>query len=370
MDREKNRAYNSNYGTSVDIAAPGVSIESSIPNEKYGDKSGTSMAAPHVTAAAAMLLLDEPQLKPSEVATLLKDTAEDLGTQGWDAYYGTGFLNLQPFIEQAHTITFDANGGIVSQERKLVIQGKTYGDLPVPMREGYTFSGWYTAVNGGTEITSDSTVNITTNQTLFAHWTANDYIITFDANGGSEDLASQLVTVGEAYGDLPVPTREGYTFDGWHTAVNGGMEITSDSIVNIIADETLFAHWTGNDYTITFDANGGSVNLKRKSVTIGKTYGDLPVPVRNGYTFAGWHTSASEGTKITHESEVNLTTDQTLFAHWTGNSYTITFDANGSSENLESQLVIMGEAYGDLPVPVRNGYSSAARNFSAQMDSP
>lgn len=67
-------------------------------------------------------------------------------------------------------VTFNANGGNVSLANKSVISGEKYGDLPTPTRTGYTFNGWYTATSGGTKITSDTTVDLSANQTLYAQW--------------------------------------------------------------------------------------------------------------------------------------------------------------------------------------------------------
>ena len=73
------------------------------------------------------------------------------------------------------TISFDANGGFCSTSKKSVAYGSTYGKLPIPEKEGYSFSGWFTSADDGTEITSSSMVNITANQTLYAHWSACDH---------------------------------------------------------------------------------------------------------------------------------------------------------------------------------------------------
>lgn len=73
-------------------------------------------------------------------------------------------------------------------------------------------------------------------------------------------------------------------------------------------------------YTVTFDANGGSVSTSRKTVTAGGPYGSLPTPVRNGYTFDGWYTSANGGSKVWDSSIVSQTQDHTLYAHWTINA--------------------------------------------------
>lgn len=70
-------------------------------------------------------------------------------------------------------VIFDANGGITTVESNDVIYGQTYGELPIPTRVGYTFSGWYTSLSGGTMITSSTIVSITSNQTLYAQWQEN-----------------------------------------------------------------------------------------------------------------------------------------------------------------------------------------------------
>ena len=77
-------------------------------------------------------------------------------------------------------------------------------------------------------------------------------------------------------------------------------------------------HWsTNNSYTVSFDANGGTVSPTSKTVTNGETYGDLPTATRSSYSFDGWFTSVSGGTQITSSTTVDLTADRTLYAHWT-----------------------------------------------------
>ena len=73
-------------------------------------------------------------------------------------------------------------------DSKDVTYGSTYGNLSTPTKKGYTFNGWYTSVNGGTKVESSSIYTIANNQTLYAHWTANNYTITFDNNYLSEDI--------------------------------------------------------------------------------------------------------------------------------------------------------------------------------------
>lgn len=78
--------------------------------------------------------------------------------------------------EQKYTVTFDANGGTVSTASKEVTAGAAYGELPTPEREGYTFSGWFTVADGGVQVSASSTVELTADQILYAHWTQNPVV--------------------------------------------------------------------------------------------------------------------------------------------------------------------------------------------------
>ena len=139
------------------------------------------------------------------------------------------------------------------------------------------------------------------------------YTIRFSANGGSVSPSSKTVTAGSTYGTLPTPTRSGYSFDGWYTSASGGTEVTASG--KPTSSRTLYAHWKKViSYTIRFNANGGSVSPSSKTITAGSTYGTLPIPTRSGYSFDGWHTSASGGTKIAASDKP--TSSRTLYAHW------------------------------------------------------
>ena len=226
------------------------------------------------------------------------------------------------------SISFDANGGSVDTASKTVTYYSTYGNLPTPAaRTGYTFDGWYTAKDGGTQVTSNTIVATSAGSTLYAHWTANKYTVTFDENGGdTPSKASQSVTYDSTYGTLATVTRTGYTFDGWYTAASGGTKVTSTTKVSTTGDRTLYAHWTANKYTVTFDENGGDTPSKASQfVTYDSTYGTLATVTRTGYTFDGWYTAASGGAKVTSTTKVSTAGNHTLYAHWTVNKYTITF---------------------------------------------
>lgn len=104
-DEEDDFADFSNYGRSVDIAAPGVGIVSAYPGDSYQSMNGTSMATPYVSGAAAVLKLENMALSNKEIEHLLLSYTDDLGTVGKDKYYGEGVLNMAHFMSPEDDIT-------------------------------------------------------------------------------------------------------------------------------------------------------------------------------------------------------------------------------------------------------------------------
>lgn len=210
-----------------------------------------------------------------------------------------------------YEITLDANGGKDLEIKKLnVIYDAAYGTLPIPEREGYTFTGWYL---GKERIEEDSLVEITKNEVLKASWHPNSYEIVFEAEPGVCDTKSKIVTYGETYGSLPDAHRVGYTFSGWHL---GKQKIVAETTVSITDDDVLIAKWTPNVYAVTFHANGGTCTAKQWYYTYDDIYGEMPMPEREGYRFLGWWTAKEGGEQITKEMEVTVTADFDLYARW------------------------------------------------------
>ena len=170
--------------------------------------------------------------------------------------YGSNYSNQAKatctVTPASYLVTFDANGGRVSQESTAVTIGKPYGTLPTPTRTGYSFDGWYTKEIGGTKVTETTTVGTNPPTKLYAHWTAKKYLVVFNANGGKINTASgqvstktDTVTYGSKYNSLPTPTRTGgYSFDGWYTDQTNGTKVDSDTTVTTAKDHILYAHWS------------------------------------------------------------------------------------------------------------------------------
>ena len=220
-----------------------------------------------------------------------------------DIYTKNEALTLYPvWNTNKYTITFDTNGG--SEIAPITQDYGTEITVPDnPTRKGYTFKGW------DKEIPETMPAE---NITVKAQWEINQYTITFDTNGGSE-IAPITQDYGTEITAPDNPTRKGYTFKGWDKEIPETMPAEN---------MTVKAQWEINQYTITFDTNGGS-----EIAPITQDYGTEITapdnPTRKGYTFKGWDKEIPE----TMPAE-NIT----VKAQWEINQYTITFDTNGGSE--------------------------------------
>lgn len=188
-DSIHNRANFTNYGNSVDMMCPGVAIKAAIPGGSFGNKDGTSMAAPH--AAAAAILLDLAWGKTLTPA-VLEGKVHSATTYGYwnNQYEGFGFLNMRnaDLPLTSYQIYFDSNGGSSPISNKKVVQGQAYGELPEPTRTGYYFDGWYTSKSDGEQIMATTIVNLSEDQTLYAHWRDHSTAITFHSLTVPNDL--------------------------------------------------------------------------------------------------------------------------------------------------------------------------------------
>lgn len=152
---------------------------------------------------------------------------------------------IEPTITpEGYVITLDANGGITDKNYITVINGHTYNELPSASKDGCIFAGWYTDIEDGVKIDNVTSVNLSSDQTLYAHWIEKDCVVSFDGNEGSVDGSSEkTVLYGDIFGELPKATKSGATFLGWYTSKEGGNLVTEDMLVNFSSKVTLYAHW-------------------------------------------------------------------------------------------------------------------------------
>ena len=257
---------------------------------------------------------------------------------------------LAEFVKYV-TVTFDGNGGTVSTLSIQVKLFSTYGELPIPTLNGFEFDGWYTTKDGGSLIDSTSQVKRDTDHTLFAHW-LKKVTVSLNPTGGFADPSTIVVVETKQYTGLVDATKSGYFFIGWFTSETGGTQITSSSTVTQKNDHTLYAQWR-KAVTVTFNYQGGSGPYDSKVVGVGMTYGSIPTPSRSGYYFEGWFTSADGGTTVTSDTLVTNNKDHEIYAHWV-KGFTVILDANGGSvRTVEKKYRSTDFVYGDLPKPTK-----------------
>ena len=148
--------------------------------------------------------------------------------------------------EKTYRLSFDLNyAGAEALAPQDVTYGAVYGILPQPTRSGYDFAGWYTEAENGEEVTKDTLYTTIGDTTLYARWSPKVYVITFNANAdeGTVQFSKKEVKYYETYGELPNASLEGAKFLGWYTQAEGGEQITEQTRVEILENQTLYAHW-------------------------------------------------------------------------------------------------------------------------------
>ena len=254
------------------------------------------------------------------------------------------------------TISFSGNGatsGFMESIQGAIGQSATIPNVGFS-RTGYTFTGWNTSPDGtGTAYRPNATIQFAAqNITLYAQWKVRSYSVNFDSNGGSA-VASQSVKYGSKASRPTDPTRAGHTFQGWYTSRDGGARYDFNQTVT--GDVTLYAHWSVNSYTLAFDGNGGKASESSRTVQYGSQYGSLPTATRTGYAFQGWYTARDGGTKVSPSTTMGAA-DTTLYARWSVNSYTVSFDSDGGS-NVPAQKVRYGSKASRPADPTRAGHT-------------
>ncbi len=259
------------------------------------------------------------------------------------------------WVANTQTITFVVRTGSSPEPAtKEVTYDQPYNSLATTTREGHTFAGWWTEVDGTGDMVTESTIFTgLTDQELYAHWTIETYRVTYNANEATSGEVppeqtkewGHNLTLAANSGLL---TRIGYSFDGWNTQGDGsGTNYDESSSYYANEEVTLYANWKANTQTIRFNANSESSNdPPNRTATYNQPYGELRTPYRHGYTFAGWWTEVDgDGDMVTESTIFTGLTDQELYAHWTINTYLVTYEANGATSGTIPSMQI--KTYGE-----------------------
>ena len=263
-----------------------------------------------------------------------------------------------------YTVTYNpgANGtGTASTATKLEGRPLTLADK-LFTRTGYKQTGWATLDGGEKVYDLGAIYEENAPITLYPAWTANQYTVTLDSNGGGTVTPSTVtVTYGEDCPTMPVLQWAGHIFYGWYDAQTGGKQYVNDKGNSAVKydktnDCTLYAQWQEAPLcTVTFDPNGGTLTGAATSSEQQNAPITQPTaPTRTGYAFTGWYQDADCTQPWDFDDWV--TGDMTLYAGWRANSYTITFDtAGGSAINPITQDY--GTTINAPAAPTKTGYT-------------
>jgi len=255
-----------------------------------------------------------------------------------------------------YTVKFDLNGASGSIPNQTVKEGGVISKPSNPTRSGYTFKYW-SKTSSGSEYSFTSAVN--SNLILYAIWEKNvvKYTVKFDLNGGSGNIPNQTIAEGGKVSKPSNPTRSGYTFRYWSTAISGS-EYNFNSSVD--KNMTLYAVWKKNEtssgsssgssggtsggnssggtqsgstsqvtyYTVSFNVNGGTGSIDSQKIAKGKKATKPANPTKANATFDGWATSKSCKSSEKYNFDKSVTKNITLYACYV-DSYQVTFKRTG-----------------------------------------
>lgn len=299
---------------------------------------------------------------------------------GGAVYRPTDHITLYAkLVRDPFTVTFDPNGGETpAPSAKSVYYGEPYGTLAKVERPGYEFLGWFTGFEDGERVTETSIYDLKRDSRLYAHWSEMSYsvsvvstnaIVTVASSAAYQDvLQIECVSTGK--------TGYDYAFRGLtirSSASEGARELAdfkSDRGLTFQMSRDARRFYSGivitagydetpKTFTVSFDANRGSVAETSRRVTYDSTYGALPVPTRDGYVFAGWWTEKVDGKEVKGDDTVDILSNITLYARWT---YTIAF-AKGDDAAVGEMASLT--ATWDVPVALPpNAFTLTGNRFA------
>ena len=274
------------------------------------------------------------------------------------------------YVGAGKTVTFNGNGSTSGSTAAQTASSATALTANGFIRTGYTFSGWDTVSGGGGAAYADgASYGFGADMILYAQWTAvSGKTVTFDANGGAGTMTPQNASVATNLTSNSF-IRTGYSFANWNTASDGtGTTYSNGQSYDFSANITLYARWTPTNNTVTFNGNGNTSGLMSNQTIATAATAALTANAftRTGYTFANWNTLADgTGTNYANAASYTMgTANVTLYAKWTPNNNTVTFDGNGSTSGSMINQTIATAATASLTTNayIKTGYTFAGWN--------
>lgn len=259
----------------------------------------------------------------------------------------TGWVYINGHEYEVYSGSIDcSSGNTKTLGSKTVTINKTHSSQSIPC---------YAKIKSTSSYSSGTETSGTTNKTVSAK---TSYTVSYNANNGSGAPGNQTKWYSEdLYLSSTIPTRPGYTFNGWNTNSSGtGTNYSPGAKYTSNAALTLYAKWTINTYTVSYNANGGSSTPSTQSKNYGASINVAGGITRTGYTFNGW--SGSDGVYYSAGASFSGNYNLTLTARWTINTYTISYNANGGSGAPGNQTKTYGQnLILSSTIPTKPGYN-------------
>ena len=265
------------------------------------------------------------------------------------------------------TVTFNANLGSGSMSPE-VASAPTALTTNTFARTYYSFAGWNTAADGsGTAYADGATYPFSADTTLYAQWSPNNHTVTFNGNQATSGTMVPQVTIVPTALTGDVFARTYYTFAGWNTAANGlGTAYAAGATYSFSADTTLYAQWTPNNHTVTFNGNQATGGTMSPQVTNVPTALTSDTFTRTGYNFEGWNSAANGlGTSYADGVTYSFGANIILYAQWTLVTHTVTFIGNSDTSGSMSPEVSSAPTTLSSDAFVRSNYTFAGWNTAA-----
>lgn len=283
------------------------------PDTGYELTSLTEENKSEATAAEEIFVGSESWENPHTVETAHNDDLDYVAT----------------FAPITYNISYDLAGGTLATANPATYNIETAITLNNPTREGYNFAGWTGTAIEGSAVEVTIAAGNTGDRSYTATWTPITYDITLTLDGGTATNPATY-TIESAAITLNNPTKTGYTFKGWKLNGAGEAMMSVTIAAGSTGNKAYTATWQINQYTITFDSNGGST-----VPSITQDYATAvtapAAPTKTGYTFAGW-TPAVPST-IPAEN-------MTLTAQWTINTYSVSITGAGvTADNMNPEYL-------------------------------
>ena len=227
----------------------------------------------------------------------------------------------------------------------------TISPVDLPDTEYYTVTKWYTDESLQTPVNMGETLTLTQDTDFYAEYTAAKFKVSFSTGEDTSSVEDQVVTYPAAVTKPEDPARRGYTFGGWYT--DEACTNAYDFTMPVTKDMTLYAKWTINTYTVSFDSVGGS-SVDEKTVDYNTPITKPEDPTKTEYTFGGWY--EDEACKNAYDFTAPVTKDMTLYAKWTINTYTVSFDSVGGS-SVDEKTVDYNTPVTKPEDPTKTGYT-------------